>query len=333
VFRSIVDGERDVMRGLFAALARRTPLLEDKSIEFCRLLTGAAEDVPGLIVDKCGGVVVIDVQINRSPATVDVRDVARWYSDTIHAETVIVRCNVKKDQEPGPGNGASRSRYKEDHVLGRPCPESITVRERGLTFIVRPNQGRSIGLYADHRDNQARVRAMAREKDVLNLFAYTCGFSLAAAVGGAASTVSVDLAGRHLEWGRDNFARNHVDTEHHEFLQADSFEYLRRAARQHRLFDLIIIYPPSFAHGRRRGRDFSVSRDLGPLVTGALTVLKPGGVIMVSTNLRSLSLSGLRQRVRTAAQGHRIRAIDTAPLPTDFAADPDHAKTLFVAFS
>ena len=106
-----------------------------------------------------------------------------------------------------------------------------------------------------------------------------------------------------------------------------------RAGRQERRFDLIIIDPPSFAHGRRRGQDFSVARDLTSLVAAALPVLRSGGTMMVSSNLRKMSLSGLRARVRAAAGDRRCRVIDTPPLPVDFAVDPDHAKTVFVEFS
>ena len=100
-----------------------------------------------------------------------------------------------------------------------------------------------MGLFLDQRDNRRRIRAQARGKDVLNLFAYTCGFSVAAAAGGAASTVSVDLSPKALEWGRANFALSHLDPSDHQFIKSDAFDYLRRAARQGKRFDIIILDP------------------------------------------------------------------------------------------
>lgn len=331
VFPSIVDGARDVTRALFAALARRATLLDDREIDAYRLLTGPAEDLPALIVDKFGDVITFELLETSGIVATERTEIARWYREALGARSVIARWNVKT-AAPKPTRDDPLADTTE-HLLGEPCPDSIIVKERALKLAVRPAAGRSVGLYADHRDNRDRIRTMANGKDVLNLFAYTCGFSLAAAVGKAASTVSVDLAGKHLEWGRENFALNGLDTEAHEFAQADSAEYLRRAQRQERSFDLIILDPPSFAHGRKRGQDFSVARDLTPLVAECLAVLRPGGVMMVSTNLRRMSAAGLKQRVRAAAKGRRCRVIETPPLPDDFAVDPDHAKTLFVEFA
>jgi 23S rRNA G2069 N7-methylase RlmK/C1962 C5-methylase RlmI len=201
-----------------------------------------------------------------------------------------------------------------------------------------------VGLFLDQRDNRKRVRDLSAGKEVLNLFAYTCGFSVAAAAGGARSTTSVDLSPSHLEWGRRNFALNHLDPAGHEFIPSDAAEFLRRALRQNRSFDLVILDAPTFAHGRKRGKSFSITRDLPELVCGVLAVLAPGGIIMVSTNNRRLSLKRLKGMIARgvkasgAGQGAErsvsdLRIINAPSLPLDFAVDRDHAKTLFVSIS
>jgi 23S rRNA (cytosine1962-C5)-methyltransferase len=173
---------------------------------------------------------------------------------------------------------------------------------------------------------------MGEGKDVLNLFAYTCSFSVAAAAGGANSTVSVDLSPKHLEWGRGNFVLNGLELSNHQFIRSDAFDYLRRAERQGKQFDLILLDPPSFAHGRRRGRSFSIARDLADLVAASVKVLRHGGVLMVSTNYRQLSWQSFRGCLARGAGRRKQKLIDTPPLPLDFTSDPHHAKTMFVRF-
>jgi len=209
-------------------------------------------------------------------------------------------------------------------------PEDLEISECGLKYLVRPLVGSSAGLFLDHRDNRSRIRSMAEGKTVLNLFAYTCGFSVAAAAGGAGRTVSVDLSDKNLEWGLDNFRLNGLDPTRHEFIRADAAEYLRRAEKLGERFDLIILDPPTFAHGRKRGRSFSVARDLGDLVRASLGRLEPGGVMMILTNYRRMSVTSLREQVKRCAGRRRFRIIATPRLPADFAVDPDHAKTIFV---
>lgn len=220
-----------------------------------------------------------------------------------------------------------------DPLLGPPASGPIEIMERGLRFAIQPWRGQSVGLFLDQRDNRHRVRNMAAGKDVLNLFAFTCGYSVAAAAGGARRTVSVDIAPAYLAWGRDNFALNHLDTGPHEFIRAAAADYLKRAARRGTTFDIIILDPPSFAHGRRRGESFELKRDLQALLTSAVAVLRPRGVVVVSTSHRGLPMRWLREQVAAAAGGRHHRVTASPALPPDFAMDRDHSKTLFVRFA
>jgi len=327
-FAVALRGERDVQRLLHAALVRRLPCLLEPETDSYRLLTGPSEGLSGLIAEKYGPVVVLQV-LEASPRwTEALPHVARWYRELLRVQAVYVKRFVK-----------DRTQVKDDlqealrspkPLLGEPAPSQIETLERGLRFAIRPYDGFSVGLFLDQRDNRGRIREMSRGKDVLNLFAYTCGFSVAAAAGGAKSTISVDVSPKHLEWGRTNFALNGIELANHQFIGDDATAYLKRAKRQGKEFDIIVLDPPSFAHGRKSKNDFSILEDLSGLVRSAGEVLRSGGVMMVSTNHRKLSRRGLLDRVRQGCGSRRCEVLDTPPLPPDFAADPDHAKSVFV---
>ena len=125
-------------------------------------------------------------------------------------------------------------------VRGTSAADEIEVREEGVPYGVRLGDGLSTGLFLDQRTNRVRVREAAAGKSVLNLFAYTCAFSVAAAVGGAARTVSVDAAGVALERGRQNLARvGATDEARHQLVAADAFDWLAGAAKRKERFDLV----------------------------------------------------------------------------------------------
>ena len=117
---------------------------------------------------------------------------------------------------------------------------------------------------------------------MLNIFAYTCGFSVCAAKAGARTT-SLDLSKRWLDWGKRNFALNQLEPAGHEFIYGDAFDWLRRLAKKERRFDVILLDPPTFSQSKESGV-FQAEKDYGRLVTAALPLLKAGGVLFASTN-------------------------------------------------
>jgi 23S rRNA (cytosine1962-C5)-methyltransferase len=119
-------------------------------------------------------------------------------------------------------------------------------------------------------------------RTVLNTFAYTCGFSLCAALAGA-HTTSIDLSKVHLEWGQRNFRLNQIDPDQHDFIYGDVFNWLRRLERKGRRFDVILLDPPTFSRSKESGV-FRAERDYGRLVAQALPLLKPGGTMFASSN-------------------------------------------------
>lgn len=326
-FRDIADGARDLNRPLHAALIRRLPLLTTRETDAYRLLTGAVEDLPGVSAERFGPVVILQVYAENPAVESAIEPMARWYRDVLDVSSVYMKRFVRN--RTAADSEMLDALHAPTPLLGRPAPERFTIQEKGMQFEVRPHGGFSVGLFPDHRDNRAFVRSISAGKNVLNLFAYTCGFSVAAAAGGARSVVSVDLSPPHLEWGKTNFALNHFDADAHVFVAEDAVDYLRRASKRGPAFDLVLIDPPTFAHGRKGGRDFSITRDLHETISLAAAVLRPAGVLMLSTNCRTLTRTAIRQEIRRATAGRRVTFLASPELPCDYAVDPDHVKTVF----
>ncbi|HWD18610.1 MAG TPA: pseudouridine synthase [Verrucomicrobiae bacterium] len=226
-------------------------------------------------------------------------------------------------------------------IAGEPAPENFLARENGLQFQARFAESGSAGLFLDQRDNRRRLLTgyvaggfeLREPRAVLNTFAYTCAFSVAAAARGAKVT-SVDLSRRYLEWGRENFAANQMAPDQHEFLTGDAFRWLARLTRQQRQFDIVILDPPTFSRSKENGV-FSVEKDYGRLLAAALPLVQPGGVLLASTNAATyppkeflLSVEqSLTQCRRRAARQHYI------PQPPDFPIhhlEPAYLKTVWV---
>jgi 23S rRNA (cytosine1962-C5)-methyltransferase len=210
-----------------------------------------------------------------------------------------------------------RALAPEAPSLGRPAPPEIVVHEHGLPFRVRLGDGLSTGLFLDQRENRAWVRAHASGKRVLNLFAYTCGFTVAAAAGGAAETVSVDASQAALERGRANLSLLGVDEAPHRMVRADALEWLERAARRGEQFDLVCCDPPTYSTTKKSR--WTSGKQWTRLAALCFSVLAPGGVLLATSNDRRM-----RQRVFRAliARAAREVGIELAAL-RDAAAGPD----------
>lgn len=223
--------------------------------------------------------------------------------------------------------GAGRAEHREKRPwIGEAVEEEFAVREGGLRFLVRPYDGLSTGLFLDQRENRRRVRAAARGRRVLNTFAYTCGFGVAAGAGGAAEVVNVDVSRRYLEWGKRNLESNSLALEGQWFICSDVFDYLRRARRQGRVFDMVILDPPTFGRDKRSGAVFAMESDLDRLVREAVGLTAAGGLLLVSTNHRGTSAARLRRAVEATG---RARVVEAPRLPADFAGDEGYAKSLW----
>src|SRR5256885_15896781 len=153
--------------------------------------------------------------------------------------------------------------------------------EHHLKFGIDFGEGYSVGLFVDQRENRRFVR-QAKPERLLNCFAYTCSFSVAAASAGA-QTVNVDLSKKSLERGRQNFVLNSFSTEGHKFIADDVRPVLRRLARRGEKFDVIILDPPTFSR-TKGGEAFHIEKDFEELIVAALEMIERNASIFLSTN-------------------------------------------------
>jgi 23S rRNA (cytosine1962-C5)-methyltransferase len=203
-------------------------------------------------------------------------------------------------------------------ILGDPDTNlQSTALERTLRYAIDFGAGYSVGLFIDQRENRRFVREVA-PKTLLNCFAYTCSFSVAAATVGA-KTVNVDLSKKSLARGRENFALNSLPTNDHRFLADDVMAVLPRLARRGEKFDVIILDPPTFSRSHR-GKAFQVEQDFETLLLAALEVAERNARILLSTNCLTLGERALEvmgrfclKATRRAGEFHRELSLPDFP--------------------
>ena len=207
-------------------------------------------------------------------------------------------------------------------------PMETVVLENGMRFGLDFAAGYSAGLFIDQRGNRECVRRSGARR-LLNTFAYTCSFSVAAALGGA-ETVSIDLSKRSIDRGRANFALNGLDAAAHTFIADDVLEVLPRLARRGEKFDAIVLDPPTFSRGNK-GRKWQVEHDFEGLLLAALEVAAPKSRILLSTNCTRLDRRALEHIARFALKtARRAAAFHQEPPPPDVPA-PFGAQTLWLS--
>jgi len=314
-------------------LALRSAVCDVRETDAFRLIHGASDGFTGWFVDKLGDFLV---SASEGPLEPDRRARLHLLLRETGARGAYHKRLLKKVATPADA--------APQWVAGDAAAEIFDVRENGLRFGLSFIEGYSPGLFLDQRDNRRRLQtghiaagfdigAGSTARRVLNTFAYTCAFSASAATGGARVT-SVDLSKKYLEWGRRNFALNGLDASAHEFLHGDCFDWMRRLAKKGRAFDVVLLDPPTFSRSKSAGV-FAAKQDYASLVTLALPLLAPGGVLFASTNAASLAPEGFLGAVRGAVARARRSIVSEhyAPQPPDFPITrglPAHLKTVWM---
>ncbi|NRA63928.1 MAG: class I SAM-dependent methyltransferase [Pseudobacteriovorax sp.] len=160
---------------------------------------------------------------------------------------------------------------------------SLLVKESHFNFIVKLDDYIDTGLFFDHRNTRKFVRSIAEGKKVLNLFSYTGSFSVYAAAGKARLITSVDASDTYNQWAKENFSNNDLETNIHEFVTANVFDFIDRARSDGQTWDLIVLDPPSYS-SRGPNREFSVLDDHPILIDSTKGLLDKGGICLFSTN-------------------------------------------------
>ncbi|HGQ0792108.1 TPA: class I SAM-dependent rRNA methyltransferase [Streptococcus pneumoniae] len=208
--------------------------------------------------------------------------------------------------------------YESAHVYGQEAPDFFTVLENGVLYQVFMNDGLMTGIFLDqHEVRGSLVDGLAMGKSLLNMFSYTAAFSVAAAMGGASQTTSVDLAKRSRELSQAHFQANGLSTDEHRFIVMDVFEYFKYAKRKDLTYDVIVLDPPSFA--RNKKQTFSVAKNYHKLISQSLEILNPGGIIIASTNAANVSRQKFTEQIDKGFAGRSYQILNKYGLPADFA--------------
>ena len=274
-----------------------------------RLVNGEGDGLPGLTIDRYGDDLLV-----------------QYYTRGWEPHLSVVVSALQRRYQPRAIYAKFRpqqTRGKDGDVKGRLLSgrrESglQVVVEQGLRFRVDLENELHTGLFLDQRENRRAFRQLAAGQRVLNLFAYTGAFSVAAAAGGARQVTTVDAAPRYLEWARENFRLNGLDPSVHSFIAGDCFAELARLAGSGCRYDVILMDPPSFS--TVRDSRFTTSGGTAELVGLALALLPAGGLLITSSNHQKIDLADYLKELRRGAlaAGRELRVVGTAGQGGDF---------------
>ncbi|HSK88562.1 MAG TPA: class I SAM-dependent methyltransferase [Anaerolineales bacterium] len=278
-----------------------------------RLIYAESDGIPGLIVDRYGEVLVLQSLTAGSEFWKET------LADLLLEETGLTTIYERSDADVRELEGLET----RVGVLRGTIPESqITIREHNLKFNVNLQSGHKTGFYLDQRLNRLRVRELAKDRDVLDGFCYTGGFTVNALAGGATSVLSIDSSAEALALCRENIVLNNLDAARQTSIAGDVFQLLRKFRDEARSFDLIILDPPKFAptaaQAERAARGY---KDINLL---AFKLLRPGGMLVTFSCSGGID-AGLFQKI---IAGAALDAGVEAQILEHFSQGPDHPVAL-----
>jgi len=187
--------------------------------------------------------------------------------------------------------------------------QRIVVEESGCKLYVNLIDYIDTGLFLDHRLVRGSIQQQASGKRFLNLFCYTAAATIHAVRGGAVETVSVDMSNTYLDWGKENLKLNGFSQSGHQFIQADCMRWLDTAKEK---FDLIFLDPPTFSNSKRMEGVLDIQRDHVALIEKSMNLLKKGGLLIFSNNLRRFKLD------EDALSSFDIKDVSRSTIDKDF---------------
>lgn len=310
------------------AAALRHALALRADTDAFRIVNGAGDGVPGVDIDRYGEHLVVSLSSDEAMAAREA---------ILDAAIALGAAGVYLKQRPKHASRIVDARRDEfaprRPVRGDAAPEEFVVHERGLPYRVRLGDGLSTGIFLDQRENRARVRAMAQGARVLNLFAYTGAFTVAAAAGGARGSTTVDVSRGALDWARKNLDAVDADPAAHALVEADALTWLERAAKAKERWDLVLLDPPSFATTKRTR--FSAESDYRDVAADAMRLCAANGALLACTNHRGIARARLRRHLHEAARlaGRTVAQMKDLPDPSDYPPEPGrecHLKSILV---
>ncbi len=285
-----LQGERALTHALKARSWLRAPLA--RRTDCYRLINAAGDGLPGVVVDRYGDHAVLELS---TPEALERRSELVEAVVALEPLGIYVKCRQRRDLRHADVEALAPS--LADWGVSAPDEQEIT--EDGVKYGASHGDGWDVGLYLDQRENRRRLQSGAAGLRVLNLFCYTGSFSLAAALGGARRTVSVDLSARALERARRNFELNElVAGGAHAFVRADARQFLAAAVTKPERFERIILDPPSFSTGK--AGVFRLADEWDAMLEACCKLLTDDGQLLVISHERGVPPDLLRKRVHRA---------------------------------
>lgn len=314
-----------IERKLTTAIGNRQSLFSNPETTAFRVFNGEGDGFGGLIVDYYDGYYLLS-----------------WYSEGVYTfkDQVIAALQNVADYKGiyQKKRFDTKGQYieEDDFVTGERGEFPLIVKENGVNFAVYLNDGAMTGIFLDQREVRNAIKQKyAKGKTVLNTFSYTGAFSVAAVLGGAVKTTSVDLAKRSSSKTIEQFSVNGIDFETQDILVMDVFNYFKYAKRKELKFDVVILDPPSFARSKKY--TFSTSKDYTNLMKEAIAITEKNGVIVASTNSASFGMKKFKGFIDKAFKelGGKYSIVEEFTLPNDFRVqkefkEGDYLKVLFV---
>jgi 23S rRNA (cytosine1962-C5)-methyltransferase len=307
-----------------AAKQKRQSFEKDELVTAFRLFNGEGDGFGGLTIDRYEDYAVFS-----------------WYNQTLYEKKEQL-VSAFRQVFPEISGAYEKIRFSTESLpesqklFGADAPEPLIVLENGVRYATYLNDGLMTGIFLDQKEvRQCLTEGAAAGKSVLNMFSYTGAFSVAAAMGGASATTSVDLAKRSLPKTSEQFEVNQLALANQKIVVMDVFEYFKYAARKKLQYDVIVLDPPSFA--RNKKKVFSVAKNYGDLVLSSVDILAEKGLLIASTNAANLTLEKYKAMIVQALneKGVRYRFRETYQLPVDFQTIPtfeegNYLKVFFI---
>ena len=308
---------------------------QDSKTNAYRLVHGQADGWKDLYVDRLGDFLLMQSPLPLSELQVDA---TKKWKNALKIKGVYYKKLNRLVQQSTPASASPRL------IMGLEAPDEFEVMENGLKYHLSLKQGYSTGLFLDMRENRQRILANHIKPGftlfnsapgtitMLNIFSYTCSFSVCAARMGA-TTVNLDLSRKYLDWGRDNFRLNQVNPKDHDFIYGDALEWIKRLVKRGDKYDLVVLDPPTFSRSKQSGV-FMAKRDYGNLAKAATPLVRKGGVLLACCNAAGLGNARFREEVRRGVRscGRKIALSFSAMQPPDFPITKNESAYLKVSW-
>lgn len=278
-----------------------------------RLVNGEGDGLPGLTVDCYGDYLMVQLYTPAWDRFLPI--LLQVLRQQLQPKGIYRKL---RPQETRKLEASSKTKAYSELCWGDAAPVPLVVQENGLDFQVDLREGLNTGLFPDQRCNRQDLMRRAPGKRVLNLFAFTGAFSVAAAAAGAKQVTSVDVSATYLNQAKENFSINRLNPKRHEFIVGDVFKELTKMQQAGKRFDIILFDPPSFSTTRKSR--FSTHGGTARLVAETLPLLEEGGLLISSSNHQKVDMSAYLKELRRGALqvGCELRTIYRGSQPEDF---------------